>query len=78
VRPLFGGVEAGHPDGTFVLTPEKTTDGFKGTGQAPPGLDPLGAVRSLRDEGLSLVAAVDDRDNILRPDIIEPRLHSRQ
>jgi hypothetical protein len=75
-RPLFAGVEAGHPDGTFLLTPEKITDGFKGIG--PARRESAWAIRSLRDEVLPLFAAVDDRDNLLRPDIIEPRLHLRQ
>jgi error-prone DNA polymerase len=45
-------------------------DGFKGLGLSRR--EAAWAIKSLRDEALPLFAAADDRDNILRPEIVEP------
>ncbi|MEA2822984.1 MAG: error-prone polymerase [Bradyrhizobium sp.] len=45
-------------------------DGFKGLGLSRR--EAAWAIKSLRDEALPLFAAADDRDSILRPEILEP------
>jgi error-prone DNA polymerase len=45
-------------------------DGFKGLGLSRR--EAAWAIKSLRDEALPLFAAADDRDAILRPEIVEP------
>jgi error-prone DNA polymerase len=47
-------------------------DGFRGLGLSRR--EAAWAIKSLRDEALPLFAAADDRDNILRPEIIEPAM----
>ena len=45
-------------------------DGFMGLGLSRR--EAAWAIKSLRDEAMPLFAAADDRDNILRPEIVEP------
>jgi error-prone DNA polymerase len=46
------------------------SDGFKGIDLSRR--EAAWAIKSLRDEALPLFAAADDRDNILRPELVEP------